>query len=471
MAKKSGTNIQRTPEGIIVSTAAAYLPGAKAAVTFAKDFFYQGRNILPRQLSKGDKSINFIPWGDDNLYPQHVIEVTEKNPVALSLIDFKNDLAFGSGIKLGHYVDGKLVEYKPEEIEADPKLREVNEWIADNNLNAEIAEICMDEIWWDQSDVELILSKDRKKIAQVSCKDKVFSRWSEMNAQGHIEYHLYCAKWAEGATDKNTIVTPVLDFKKPGLDLKIKLGIKPKPDGSLNDPLKSAPSYIYPIRIASPGRKYYPFATWHSIINSGWLDFANAIPVFKKSLMTNSIVVKYHVEINKDYFINIFAQEGINKKEEMMARQKREYNEIQDFLTGAENTGKPWISYFKMTPDGKVDIPDIKITKIDTKIGGEYLEDSQEASAMIYNAFSVHPNLHGVIPSKSGGSLSGSDKRELLRIAQTLQARRRQKKLDLIKLIKDINGWPVDLVVYISDNILTTLDQGKEVQTIDSNAV
>jgi DNA-binding PadR family transcriptional regulator len=139
-------------------------------------------------------------------------------------------------------------------------------------------------------------------------------------------------------------------------------------------------------------------------------------------------------------------------------------------LTNAENTGKPWISYYKITPDGKVEIHDIKITKIDSKIGGEYLEDSQEASAMTYNAFGVHPNLVGVIPSKSSSNLSGSDKRELLRIAQTLQVMRRQKKLELLKLVKEINKWPSSLVLYIQDVILTTLDQGKEVQSIDTPA-
>jgi hypothetical protein len=469
MGSKSNIKTVKNNNGeIIMTTSAAYLSGVKAAITFSNDYFYEDVDVKPRTFpGEKIKDLKYIPWGDDNIYPQNVVDTTEKNPVALNLIDFKTDLNFGSGIKLGYYnEEGELVEYTPLEIEANAKLKAVDQWLTDNSINAELAEICMDEVWWDQADVELILTADKSAIAQLSSKEKVFSRWSEMNADGKIEYHLYSAKWDANITEENTTITDVLDFKKPGLDLKIKMGLRPNADGETVNEAKGR--YIYPIRHASPGRKYYPFPTWHSIIKSGWMDFANAIPIYKKALMTNSITVKYHVEISKDYFPAIFAEEGITKKADCIARQTKEYQSIQDFLTNAENTGKPLISYFKVSPDGKFEIHDIKITKIDSKVGGEYLEDSQEASAMTYNAFGVHPNLVGVIPSKSSSNLSGSDKRELLRIAQTLLTRKRQKKLELLNLIKEINKWPTKMVLYISDIILTTLDQGKEVQTIDT---
>lgn len=467
MGNKSGTKVVKNNKGdIIMTSSAAYLSGVKAAISFSNDYYYEDADIKPKPFP-GKKNINYIPWGDDNLYPQNTVDTTEKNPVALSLIEFKTDLNFGSGVKLGYYnEEGELKEYTPLEISQNAALKEVDDWITDNCLNSEIAEIAMDEVWWDQADVELILDNDKKKIAQLNSKEKVFSRWSEMNKDGKIEFHLYSAKWAETVTDQNTIITPVLDMKKPGFDLKQKMGLKYNSDGVLENVAEAR--YIYPIRHASPGRKYYPFPTWHSIIKSGWMDFANAIPTFKKAMMTNSLTLKYHIEISADYFPRIFAEAGLTKREECEARKNKEYQEIQDFLTGSENTGKPLISYYKVTPDGKVEIHDIKITKIDSKVGGEYLEDSQEASAMTYNAFGVHPSLVGVIPSKTASNLSGSDKRELLRIAQTLQVRKRQKKLELLKLVKEINGWPAELVIYISDIILTTLDQGKEVQTIDT---
>ena len=79
---------------------------------------------------------------------------------------------------------------------------------------------------------------------------------------------------------KDFIVTKVLDFRKPALDLKRRMGLKVWPDGQAK--ADGNVRYIYPIRFATPGRKYYPSPYWHSIIKSGWLEFANAIPEFKK---------------------------------------------------------------------------------------------------------------------------------------------------------------------------------------------
>jgi len=447
----------------IISTKAAYLPGAKAAVTFSKDFFYEDKDIQPRVLQGSKESIKFIPWGSDNTYPNNVIQIVEKNPVASTLLDFKTDLVYGSGFKLGQMVEGKFVEYTEEELEGDENLRKVKEFFEDNNLNLQLSESFNDINWWSTSPIELILNLKGTAIAEINTKEMVFSRWEEMNDAGQIKNHIYYAKWEKPNGD-DYVITPVLDFKKPQLDLQRRMGIKPYTDGKLN--ATEERRFIYPISFASPARKYYPMPAWHSIIKSGWLDFANAIPVFKKALMTNMINVKYHIEISMDYFPRIFAEEGINTRDAKNERIKAEYKAIQDFLTGQENAGKPIITYFKMTPDGKVDIPDIRIHVIDNKVGGEYNEDSQEASAMTYTAFRVHPNVISVIPSKTNTNLSGSDKRELLRIHQTFTIRTRNEWYSLLKMVKKINKWPPQLVITIQDVILTTLDQGKETQTI-----
>lgn len=468
MAKKYGTDkvdvVDQDNGDILFNTSVAYLSGAKAAITFSKDFFYEDKNARPKTITIDKNEIKYIPWGDKNNYPQEVIDMVEKNPVASPLVEFKIDLSYGSGIKLGHIVNNELIEYTLNEILSNKALRDVHEFIVDNNLNSELSEIFTDINWFYQSNIELILNKEFTRIAEISAKESVFSRYSEMEKDGKIKYHLYSAQWDKTIDKDNCVVTELLDLKKPGLDLKRRMGIKPNLDATFKAEKKAR--YIYPIRYSTPGRKYYPSPYWHSIIKSGWLEFANAIPSFKKAMMTNSLTVKYHVQINAEYFPRIFVEEGITKKEDKIKRKIKEYDDIQKFLIGEEQAGKPIISYFKTSPDGKIEIQDIKITPIEGKIGGEYIEDSREASAMIYTAFNVHPNLVGVIPSKNSSNLSGSDKRELLRIAQTFQVRKRDKVLELLELIKQINKWPQDLIIYISDIILTTLDQGKEIQEI-----
>jgi hypothetical protein len=100
-------------------------------------------------------------------------------------------------------------------------------------------------------------------------------------------------------------------------------------------------------------------------------------------------------------------------------------------------------------------------------VGRELVEDSHEESAMIYTAFRVHPNLVGIIPGKHASNLSGSDKRELLRITQSLQGRLRDRALRLLYVIKEVNGWPKELEFSITDIILTTLDQGHETEKLN----
>jgi hypothetical protein len=332
MGKQSGIKVIKNNQGeIIVTTQAAYLSGAKAAITFSNDYFYEDKSVSAKPFpSEKKKELKYIPWGDDNLYPQNVVVITEKNPVALNLIDFKMQLSYGSGVKLGYYdLEGELKEYTPLEIEKNAGLKKVQTWIDDNNLNSELAEICMDEAWWDQADVEIILNRDKDAIAQINSKDKVFSRYSEMNKDGKIETHLYSAKWDANPTDDDTIFTPCLDFKKPGLDLKMKMGLTENEDGVKENNAEAR--YIYPIRHSSPGRKYYPFPTWHSIITSGWMDFANAIPVFKKAMMTNSITVKYHIEINMDYFPRVFSELGLSKKADCEAYKNNDIKQSKIF--------------------------------------------------------------------------------------------------------------------------------------------
>lgn len=460
--------IKTDQEQIIYAGAAAYMPGVKAAVTFSTNQFDFEENIMPEEIG-GKKRFSMILWGEENTYPAEVVELVESNPVASPLLDFKVDLAYGSGLRIGYTnEDGEFVPFTKKEIKEKAALKEVDDWFKDNNINSQLTEIFTDLAWFQQSNIEFILTKDHKKIAEINSKETTFSRWSEMNDKGKVEWHLYSAKWGQHPEEKDFSATKALDFKKPRLDLLRRMGLKPLLDGKTK--ADKDVKYIYPIRFATPGRPYYPSPYWHSIVKSGWLEFANKIPEFKKTMMVNSVVVKYHVEISQAYFPRIFADEGITDKKEMIARINKEYESIQDFLTGSKNTGKPIISYFKMTPDGKVIEPDIKITVVDSKIGGEYLEDSQEASSMIYTALRTHPSLVGVIPGKNSSSLSGSDKRELLRIAQTFQVRTRDKVFEVLDLVREINGWDSEIEFAINDIILTTLDQGKEVQEIETKA-
>lgn len=150
------------------------------------------------------------------------------------------------------------------------------------------------------------------------------------------------------------------------------------------------------------------------------------------------------------------------KQQERIVREKQQ---ILDFLTGAENRGKAWFSTFYVTPDGK-EQHDVVINKIDdSKEGGDWETDIQEAINMICFTMRVHSNLVGSVPGKAQSNNSGSDKRELYTIAQALQKPYHDLLFTVHRIIIRFNGWKgvKPLVPFIQ---LTTLDQNSDADLV-----
>jgi len=458
-------------EIIIGSDRAAYLTGAKAAVTIAsRDVFTEDDKPIKMDAQGKKEYRGAVPWGADNNLPNSIVEIVGNNSIGTSSIEFKIDVAFGSGVKIGYRNDKNIFEpYPKSQILKDKALTEIQNFLDDNNISDFLSELATDITWFNNGFVEFILDRNegsKRKIVEITAKEAFFSRWETANERGIVENHFYSAKWPKKPKAEEYVVTPVLWGKNPANILLRKMGRMPDLQGKVKDEKKYV--YIMPVRMPSPGKLYYPRPAYYSIISSGWMDFANAIPKFKQAMMNNSMTIAYHIEIHEDYFPDIFRKEGIKTKKAQEARRKKEYEELNKFLKGYDNAGKTMITYTKKVPSsGKIEtVSMIKISVIDKKIGGEYIEDSHEANAMIYTAFRVHPNLIGVIPGKNPINLSGSDKRELLRIAQSLQGRLRAKLLQPLNVVKKVNGWPEEVEFAIPDIILTTLDQGKEVQSM-----
>lgn len=403
---------------------------------------------------------NIVNWGENNDAPDQLIVILGKNPVASACIPFLIDVSFGSGVKVGTVVDGIFKEYQKSDF-LNSKLKPVDDFFEDNDINTQIAELLSDLHWFSHGYIELILNKGGDKIVSFQAKEATYSRLEQANPKtGIIEHHAYSAKWADGPKTEDVDVSFLLNTKSPSQDLLRRIGRIPYLDGKIKADNQSR--YIFPIRISTPGKQYYPKPYYMSAVDSGWVDFANAIPEYKKAFMENSMSIKYIIEISSDYFKRIFNEEGLTTKKEMEARKKKELENINSFLKGTKAAGKSMITYKRVRAGITEEIPEVKINVLNTKIGGEYIEDSQEASTMIYTAFRVHPSLIGVIPGKTTSNLSGSDKRELLIIAQSLQGRIRHAILKPLYTVKKVNNWPEELVFAIGDIILTTKDSNEE---------
>lgn len=437
---------------IIFPTGAGFLPGAAAAVVLSdfQKISYQDQPV--RVKIKGEHEYrNVVPWGDYNNLPGVIISRVEKSPDLSTGILFNIQIIFGEGIVACRY----KTDSKGNKIEMPVYDHpEINEFFENNDINKYLLEQITDLNYFYNIFPEIILNQEepaRRKVLSLSNKEAAFSRWEQMNQKtGKIENHFYSAQWPDGIPGEDQLqITEVLDPLNPVNDILRRIGRLPRMNGKIID--DGVFRYIIPVNFPTPGKFYYQKPYWYSIFESGWYDFAVAIPEFKKYLLRNGMNIKYIIRLSDDYFPDIFAKEGIRDEAGKKARIEKEYQDMNDYLTGLKNTGKSMISFFKNNPAGnkqyRIEIEDIS----NRAGGGEYIEDSGEVSAMIAYTMGVHPSLIGAVPGKNSNTFSGTDKRELFIIKQSLIKPIRQLLLRPLYLIKKVNNWPEDIHFTIPD--------------------
>jgi hypothetical protein len=412
-------------------------------------------DVMWKTISVKDVPIQYIPWGNNDNIPSQIINNVYKNPSLATGLEFNVMLGYGDGIMPVR----KTLENNQLKLIPVLDNKEINTFLDDNDINGYFLEQLTDLKFIYNVFPEVILSRAKdpakRKVVEINHKEATFSRLQRMDPNGIIQNHLYCSKFGSTLAIKpgDVTITPMLDYKNPILDLKRKLGLSPRLNGKYIS--ENQYRYIVPMYLPTPGHFYYQQPYWWSIFESGWFDYACAIPKFKKALLQNQMTIKYMVYIMPEYWAELYTAEGITDAKKKKARMDLEYQNIQDFLSGEDNTGKAVIS--KITyRDGKEN-PYIKIVPIENAFkGGEYIEDSQEASNIISFALGVHPAVIGA--DNKSGSINGTEARELFIIKQALMKPIRDRLLRPLYLVKAINGWPDDIHFTIPNLELTTLD-------------
>ena len=428
-----------------------YLPEAKAIVAMesSRELFYESTDLQPVTVD----GYKISPWGVTNDMPQLIIEKAEASEIVQSNLLFNIEAGYGQGIKPMRRIieNRKLAGY--EEVYDG----EVVDFFAQNDINGYYLEQLSDLQFFYNVFPEIILSGDKRKIVSLRSKEAAFSRWGVMDPKkGCITKHYYSAKWNNGARKENIAESDVLAAYNPFQDLTSRVST-----GSYTQ-LR----FIVPVNFPTPGKTYYQKPYWWSIFQSGWYDFLIMIPEFKKALLKNQLALKYIIYLSDKYFSEIFKDEGIDTSnaEAVKARKNLEYGRFRDFLAGEKNAGKGIVALKKLVASGTGSTEEkyIEIVPLKTEIaGGEYLEDSEEASNIISYAMGVHPSLIGSTPGKNSGSFSGTDKRELFQIKQALMKPFRDRLLKPLELIKQFNKWDKDIVFAIPEPVFTTLDKNK----------
>ena len=389
----------------------------------------------------------YVPFGPDNQIPYSLMGAIGKDEILAQNQYFNVLTCYGSGLK---YID-----YETKEPTRDP---EIKRFFNRNFLPSLWIEQITDFKWFYSAVSVIILSRDSSKIVQLRHKEACHCRFEKADDKGKIN-NIFYADFRKGTPAKDDIeVIPLLDFIDPLGDLLVRMGKEPGKDGK-RQVRTNERKFAIVSRFPTPGLQYYPVPYYTSIFKGHWYDIKQLIGLGKKAKLKNSTSVKYIVEVHNDYWKHICSNEAISDPKEKAERIKKEKENIVNFVTGIENSGKVWISGYYINPDGK-EISMVRINVVDKgKEGGDWAEDIAEANNVMCYAFNIHPNLVGATPGKSQTNNSGSDKRELFTLKQSLEVAPHDLLCNIHNVVIEYNGWSDKVYPDVPLIMLTTLDK------------
>lgn len=398
--------------------------------------FREEKVIAPRKV----KEWEYMPWGETDNLCYEVLDRIEADETMAVCQQFNAELLYGSGL-----------QYNTDRCPATVK-DDIEDFFMSNNIPAYFMGCAQDIKHFGFCITVLLLNNDCTRIAAIRRKDAVSVRFAPVNGKGKIPYILY-GNFRQSSPD-NVEKIDLLDFDDPLTDLQERVKDK-----------KGVKKYAMMTLISTPEHTYYPIPYYAAVFRSKWYDIKQLLGVAKKAVLENHAPIKYQIEVSRNYWRRICSEAKKATPKECSELVRKRKQEILDFLTGAENSGKVLFSEYYMTPDGKEE-RDVRIERIDTdKQGGDYTTDIQEAINMICFTMRVHPNLVGSVPGKSQSNNSGSDKRELYTIQQALQLPYRDIMFQAHRVIIRFNGWK-GAKPEVQFMQLTTLDEHEDAKKV-----
>ena len=428
---------------------------AVADVEDSSSVFDEDGFVVEGRPVPGYPELRYMPFGANDELPFHLIHTIGTDEVLSQNLFFNILTSYGSGLQ---YIDRETKE--PTE---DPNIRR---FLLSNSSHEFFLEQCTDMKYFFFAVAVIILDRDGKQILQVRHKDACYCRFEKADKKGRIN-HVFYANWNKptSLTKKDVELLTLLNEKNPLGHLEVLMGRAPGADG-LTRMRTTERKFAVVMRFPTPGQRYYPSPYYTALFRGDWYDLKRLIGKAKKSKIRNHSSVKYQVEIHKDYWQNIFAEENIMDPLAQQERIKKEKEQIRNFVTGLANSGKVWISSYYVDGYGH-EQRSVRINTIDTsKEGGDWSEDIQEASNMICYGLNIHPNLVGATPGKSQSNNSGSDKRELFTLKQSLETAFHDMLLKIHELVIFFNRWEDKVKPQVPIVLLTTLDQNTDAKKV-----
>ena len=420
-------------------------------------------DILTDIKADDGNTYNVVAWGENNQLPYELKDKVERNSV-LSQDKFFNVLTcYGRGLE---YMD---LATRGEKTPLPTTDAEIKKFLLRNNMKRFFAEQITDLKYYFFCVCVVILSRDRQKIVRVVHKDACHVRFQEPDKEGKIKNILY-ADWKDHDNPEYVEAIPLLDEYDPMGDLLARTDKE-------RDPLKQfkvMPSYYKKFaivcRMPTVGGELYPIPYWSATLRDGWYDIYGLLTAAKKAKIKNGQNIRYHVEINTQFWENRAREQGISMNTPDFVQMKTEFiTMLKNYLGGSANSDKMIWSEFDALMDGK-ERHNIKINVVDTsKAGNEYNDDVAEAANVLAYSDNVHPNLAGATPGKSQMNNSGSDKRELFTMKQALETMPHDMMMTVHNTIIYYNGWIDKVYPDVPMILLTTLDKNTDAKEVTTN--
>ena len=420
------------------------IPALKASAAFttnSREVFKEEQDIAPITV---DESTSYMPWGADNEMPYKILDLIESDETLATCQIFNAEVCYGAGL-----------QYVTEQ--ASPAVQQqVADFLMENDMPSYFLGVCQDFKHFAFCVSVIILNADATKIVRLIRKEACYCRFAVADKNGRIPYLLY-ANWRLCPQASEIEKIELLDFHAPWHHLSQLVAAKTK-----------TRKFAIVTKVPTPDSTYYPIPYYGALFKGNWYNIKRLIGMAKEAKLKNSAPIKYHIEIGSRFWDSIFKAEGITDRKKQQERVVQEKENIINFLTGMENSGKVLFSSFYVSPDGHEN-HDVIITKIETdKEGGDWSTDIIEAVNMFCFTMRVHSNLVGSVPGKSQMNNSGSDKRELYTIAQALQKPYHDLLFTPHNIIIRFNQWK-GVRPDIPFIQLTTLDEHRDAKLVSTN--
>jgi hypothetical protein len=306
---------------------------------------YQERSYAESANSKG-----FVNYGDDNLFPQYLIDLFHSSSTHNALTTTIATMVFGEGFD-ATTLDGRLA---------------FDQW----NLNDELRKACVDFQIQGGFALEVNWSLDRTTIANVSHLPFENIRSGFVNEDEKVDYYYYSKDWSSKKEEVDEICT---------FDPERKL---------------DHPTQILYVKPFSPGSFYYPKPCY-----TGSIDY----------IELDKEIGKYHINNIKNGMspsFSIHFKNGIPPQEE----RNRIRMDIERQMSGASNAGKFIVTYSD-DPERKPDFEPFQLSDAHNQY--QFLSEEVTAKIMVGHRV-TNPQMFGVaVPGKLGGGGELAESAEL----------------------------------------------------------